>query len=561
MSSSNEIVKTTWPRWLFALVIGVPVVGCGYYYMRRKSSKTIQHNKKTLATEESIDEKLAAVEAPKEETPLQRSLNLKNSGNEFYRKKEYDDALRCYSEAISICPEDEKEQLSMLYHNKAAVLDVQRDMEGVIEFCSKAIELNPAYTKALTRRYKAYEKLGDLKRCLDDLTALCILEKFSSMSTLEAADRILKALGTDEAKKFYKTRVPSLPSKHFAKAYFTSFANDPISKDLDEYKGKDLESASGLTAIKVALANDEFEKLLDISNKVISETSSEQEKCVAMLVRASLRILRSERDLALEDLNYIIECDEADSAVIVNALLRRACLHMQVEDATSSLADFVKAEQIDDTNSDIYHQRAQVMLLMEKIDEAVSDFRKTCVLCPKFGLAHLQKAYAEFNLYAQRQDIPGMRESATELKETALKYSHLPEGHMLAAQVSMEFQEFSEAEKSFDTALKVDPSNASVYVHKGLLILRSSGDMTKALEMMQKAIDLDDKCEFAYESMGSVEVQRGNLVKAIEHFEKAMNLVKSERELAHIITLKAAAEAQIAYAKRLGLNNVLGQPI
>ena len=40
-----------------------------------------------------------------------------------------------------------------------------------------------------------------------------------------------------------------------------------------------------------------------------------------------------------------------------------------------------------------------------------------------------------------------------------------------------------------------------------------------------RALEVDDKCEFAYETLGTVEVQRGNLTKAVQLFEKAIPLV------------------------------------
>ena len=34
---------------------------------------------------------------------------------------------------------------------------------------------------------------------------------------------------------------------------------------------------------------------------------------------------------------------------------------------------------------------------------------------------------------------------------------------------------------------------------------------------------MDDKCEFAYETLGTIAVQRGNLSKVVDLFEKAIH--------------------------------------
>ena len=46
---------------------------------------------------------------------------------------------------------------------------------------------------------------------------------------------------------------------------------------------------------------------------------------------------------------------------------------------------------------------------------------------------------------------------------------------------------------------------------------------------------------------------RGNLEKATQHFEIAISLAKSEMEMAHLFSLKAAAVAQASLAKKYGI--------
>lgn len=75
-------------------------------------------------------------------------------------------------------------------------------------------------------------------------------------------------------------------------------------------------------------------------------------------------------------------------------------------------------------------------------------------------------------------------------------------------QVQTERQEFQSVEELYEKAMEIDSSNASVYVHRGLLLLQWKGDIENAVQLMRQAIKLDEKCEFAYETLGTVEVQR-----------------------------------------------------
>lgn len=66
---------------------------------------------------------------------------------------------------------------------------------AVKDDCTKALELNPRYVKALHRRAKANESSDDLPASLEDITATCILEGFQNNGSLVFADRVLKELG------------------------------------------------------------------------------------------------------------------------------------------------------------------------------------------------------------------------------------------------------------------------------------------------------------------------------------------------------------------------------
>ena len=49
--------------------------------------------------------------------------------------------------------------------------------------------------------------------------------------------------------------------------------------------------------------------------------------------------------------------------VIVNALIKRGSLHMQMQSPTESIADFERAAELAPDNADVFHHRGQVELL------------------------------------------------------------------------------------------------------------------------------------------------------------------------------------------------------
>uniref|UniRef100_A0A0A9XTA0 Mitochondrial import receptor subunit TOM70 n=4 Tax=Lygus hesperus TaxID=30085 RepID=A0A0A9XTA0_LYGHE len=567
MAGDGQVVQIqqSWSRVMLALLIGVPAMGYVFYYMRKHKPKPDsvdgQDSKRKTEKTDSIEK----AEIPAEltpETPLQKALKLKEDGNIMYKAKKFPEAIRCYSEAIELCPASEKEYLlSALYQNRAAAYESLDDLEAVISNCTEAIKIKPTYLKALLRRYKACEKLGNLRMAMEDVTACCILQQFSSTEELQNADRILKSLGLEEAEKYMKVKPAVIPSSEFIKHYFNSFSNDPISKYLTstENGAQEEGEATGLVAAKKAMRNADYENVIPLcSNEInlVKQNNSEPNDAYyeALLLRGTMHLLSSQDVLARADLTEIVEASSVDPKVAVSALLKRAGLFMQDVQMAKAHEDYQTAIRIDPGNSDIYHQMAQMLLLDDKTEEALEQFEKAYTLNPKATIVLTQKLYAEYKLAMKNKNKVKADSAKLRLDEVVSQNPKVTEGFLLLAQIYNENDEYQKAEDVINRAIKADPRNATILVHKGLLRLQWKADVDGSIEEMERAIKLDPKCEFAYETLASVEVQRGNLLKAIPLFEKALPLTKCLREAAHIISLKAAAQAQYTVSSSLGVS-------
>lgn len=145
---------------------------------------------------------------------------------------------------------------------------------------------------------------------------------------------------------------------------------------------------------------------------------------------------------------------------------------------------------------------------MERTDEARTDFQRAVELNPNFSVAVVQKCYSDYRQAMQTQNVDLLMQSMQDFRKAIEKFPNCPETYILFAQVKTEKQEFQEAEELYEKALKIDPNNASIYVHRGLLLLQWRGEIEKAVEIMREGIKIDEKSEFAYETLGTVEVQR-----------------------------------------------------
>ncbi|RWS23258.1 tetratricopeptide repeat protein 1-like protein [Leptotrombidium deliense] len=91
------------------------------------------------------------------------ALNFKENGNSLFRKKEYLEAEKMYTSALSVCPIRCSEERAILYSNRAAArhrLDSSKWKDKAIKDCGKAIKLNEKYTKPYLRRAVIYREMG-----------------------------------------------------------------------------------------------------------------------------------------------------------------------------------------------------------------------------------------------------------------------------------------------------------------------------------------------------------------------------------------------------------------
>ncbi|XP_038119993.1 tetratricopeptide repeat protein 1 isoform X1 [Culex quinquefasciatus] len=125
---------------------------------------------KSLSEEERLANKVKAEE-------------LKAQGNELFKQGEYQKSADMYTAALRICPVDFSAERSILYANRAAAKTKLNFKPSAIDDCTKAIEHNPKYLKALlsiiestSRRATLYEEADKLDESLEDFKQILELD-------------------------------------------------------------------------------------------------------------------------------------------------------------------------------------------------------------------------------------------------------------------------------------------------------------------------------------------------------------------------------------------------
>jgi len=586
------------PKWAYALAIGVPVTAAVAYILFGPSEDVGPKKKKKKAKSQSSPEAKAekvqvslsqqqtktdpvkAEDAPEEgpetnpdASPLEKAVVAKNKGNKYFRAGRYEIAIKYYTEAIECCPPENTQDMSTFHQNRAAAYDQLENLEMVLSDCDTALNLNHKYVKALHRRASVLRKqakkvdnfqvqVDKLKQCVEDITSVCLLEGFQNQKYVVMVDQVLRELGRAEAELAFKTNEPVLSSNHFISQYFTSFSQDPILKsiemeseaDVDETEIK--EELSGFARAKKCLSEQKFETIIEDCTQEIECNGTHTQ--LARLLRGTFYILTKQQSNAMQDLTTLVEDETVPSKVKVNALVKRASLFIQQcndpnKDAELSFADFTTATNIEPDNPDIYHHRGQVHLLTDEINKAIVDFNKAVTLNPDFPVAYAQKLFTDYRASVMIGDAAKAQSVLDEFEKAVERFPKCVETYALRAQVYNDQQMFSKADELYKQAFDVDPTNANLLVHRGLLAAQSTGDIDGATKLIQDALILDEKCEFAYEILGTIEVQRGNFVKGIELFDKAIPFAKTKLEMAHLYGLRDAAMAQITVSAKFGI--------
>ncbi|KFK29620.1 hypothetical protein AALP_AA7G157600 [Arabis alpina] len=145
-----------------------------------------------------------------QEKAMEEANEAKVEGNNLFVNGLYEEALSKYVLALELVKDfSESIELRSICHlNRGVCFLKLGNYEETIKECTKALELNPTYSKALVRRAEAHEKLEHFEEAVTDLKK--ILELDPSNDQARKGIRRLEPLAAEKREKMKEEALTKL---------------------------------------------------------------------------------------------------------------------------------------------------------------------------------------------------------------------------------------------------------------------------------------------------------------------------------------------------------------
>lgn len=475
------------------------------------------------------------------------ALALKDKGNEFFKAKNFDEAIKYYTLAISL-----KED-PVFYSNRSAAYVSINNFEKVVEDTTAALKLKPDYSKCWLRRASAYENLGNFSDAMFDLSAVSLLGEYSGQSIEPLLERNMNKQATKvlgEKLKENHGKESLLPSNTSLASFFGISNPDSSFDDYDETNEADQLLKQALTNLYkrqtgcYELADEQFAKAAELYRTQL-ETSPDDESLknkasIALENVGIFKFLKNDPISAHINLEESLALHPRTTAYIYMALIMA-----DKGEANQYKEFFDKALDLDPNCSAVYYHRGQMHFVAEQFKEAGADFDKAKELNPENIFAYIQCACLAF-----REDR--FDDCETLFSEARRKFPTAPEVPNFYAEILAAKNSLDASMKQYEIARKLEDALEGIHVGvapligKATLLARNPTveNFIEATELLEEACKIDPRSEQAKIGLAQLKLQQEDVEEAIQLFEEAADLARSFEEKLQATTFAEATKVQ-----------------
>ncbi len=290
--------------------------------------------------------KRAAV-SEKERRKLNRmtAWDYKRQGNRYYDLKQYDNAVKSYSNAIRI-----QSNIAQFYNDRGCSYVGLEEYDKAISDYDKGIELNSEYADAYNNRGVAYRGLKKYDKAISDYNKTIELNPEYAEAYNNRGNVYSVLREYDKAISDYNKAIEL--NSEYAKAYYNR--------------------GNAYDALK------EYDKAISDYNTSIELNP---EYADSYYNRGNVYNILKQYYKAISDYNKAIELNPE----YVDAYNNRGVAYRVLKKYDKAISDYNKTIELNPEYAEAYNNRGSVYNVLKEYDKAVSDYNKAIQLNPKFA--------------------------------------------------------------------------------------------------------------------------------------------------------------------------------
>ena len=471
----------------------------------------------------------------------------KEKGNNFLKNKNYDEALRCYTEAIKADPNDH-----VHYSNRSACYFNMQNYKSALEDGIECVKRKSDWSKGYLRKGMAESKLEMFEEAL---------ETYKKGLQLEPNNSQLKE-GLKEVEDSLKNPFTKNYSKLYTDPKTSKYMTDPQFKNLLDYAMKDqkvlmqliqtdprfMDVFGVLTGIDITSLNEEAGK----SKKKKDEDDKERK------IREEEERKRNEEEKRRreeqERINHmsVEEKEEETKKRKSEEIKLLGNEQFKKGNWQEAVKLYSQAIEIDPKELSFYLNRSGAYHNLKEYDSVIQDCNY--VLENTFDFQKRSRAFGKIAYaYQEKQDLDkaieffekSLLENSDQRIKDALKETHnlkrkteaerylnpeLAEEHNNKANELYKAGKFPDALKDYNETIKRNPANPKYYSNRAACYMKLL-EFPSAAKDCEKALELDSKFLKAHQRKATCQMMMKEYHKAIETYEKGLKLFPEDKEL------------------------------
>ncbi|THV95212.1 hypothetical protein D6C84_07664 [Aureobasidium pullulans] len=299
-----------------------------------------------------------------------------------------------------------------------------------------------------------------------------------------------------------------------------------------------------------------YNEAAEAFEKAIEAGDLSDNEAFAYNMRGTFKYLRGETE-AIDDLNKSIELD----ATLTQSYVKRASMHLEAGRRDEAAKDFEDAINQNDKDPDVYYHRAQLNFILGDFPEAAKDYQKSIDLDPGFIFSHIQLGVTQYKMGS-------IASSMATFRRCMKNFDKVPDVYNYYGELLLDQQKYQEAIEKFETAVQMEQKervtgmNVLPLINKALALFQWKQDFKSAQELCEKALIIDPECDIAVATMAQLLLQQGKVPEALEYFEKAAELSRTEGEIVNALSYAEATRTQLEVQEKYPqlANRLQGMP-